>query len=80
MYLSLLLEKIITSFEYATKYELFSGCYAQIHLSERKHPVLFGLFILKIFFLRVEYGGFDRQTLQLIPGCDVQDRISHTCF
>lgn len=38
---------------------------AQIHLSERKHPVQFGLFILRIFFFCVEYEDSGGQSLQL---------------
>lgn len=50
MYLSLLLEKKLLYFSMPPSMNCSQNFCAQIHLSERKHPVQFGLFILSIFF------------------------------
>lgn len=50
----------------------FQTSYAQIHLTEwKKTPCTLWPIYFKDFFY-VENEGFDRQTLQLIPGCDIQ--------
>lgn len=65
MYLSLLLEKKLLHFSTPPSMNCSQNSCAQIHLSERKHPVQFGLFILRIFFFCVEYEDSGGQSLQL---------------